>query len=1138
MAEKRIAILKRANKLFRQGKADAAVKEYKKILGIKPDDLEVRRIIGDLELRQSNVGGAIEQFEWIGDYYLKEGFFAKAIAMYKRISRVDPGYEGALYKLADLYTKQGLVMEAKQIYLDIAEECKRQGNQKKALDMYKKILEFDRSNIKMRLLLADNYLKEGLEQNAVNEYLTAADILINKKDFRRVEELITSTLSKIKNVKLIEKLIYLYTQEGEEDKAINMLKDLGLDVFKNVDLLKAMGELYLKKNLISEAEIVFSKIAEIDPEETEVIMRLGKVYMQREEYDKTYNLFLPIIEKNIQNGKYEEAASMLRFIIASNNTYLPALNKLAAIFKISGKTNNLIALYESMIPIHEQQNNKEELKQVLEELIQLSETPFSYEEHLARLTGPQAPDIEGLKEDEKEADIEDEREKEFINYNLRIVEESLKVSDFNKAVSILKKSKTAFPKNTQVREKLFALYQQMDQVEMAVEEGKGLLELYRYLDRSGEYSDLLERLSVLKPEDERLVSLSGDEKTSIDLDVDKYELAEEISDHEMDEGEMEESDVLVLSQDQSVAVDMDGAPLIAGEAPSKSLSSVLSEVDFYVNDGYFGDAEKLIDDLKKKYPGNKQLLEKIQKLERAKKEARKKGESASASTGIGFEIERSGVEEANRGERVKESKHINTELLSKKEAMIHQGADSNIEIEIDMDELGMETPGKPGFPGLKLTDSSSVPAYPPFELELEQPAPAQISDREKEHEYKSKSESDIEDVFELEPSMSHSAGRSPFQEEIPSRPGTSPEDSSMLKISEEAYAATDHLSLGDEMDEEPLELSVEESLIEIEPSIAEESSMAQKYEDSKLGINIDAREISPGAKARAESIPTPGQSEFELELEGAEDISEVPMMEVDKDLLIQSPSVSPDAREKSADSYTSSVLDEIDLDSIIKDEEASESEYADEPDSPFKEIVGADLMFEDSEEDLLKEEVIFLDEAYMEVEKNIEGEQEAIMFWLKELEKQRTSTIEKNMMEIFEEFKKGVDEKIGKEDYDTRYNLGIAYKEMGLLEEAIHEFLISSKHPSKFFDSAGLLGMCFREKGMFTEAITWFEKAMDTPGRREEEYLAVRYEMVITLKLREDYPKAKKILEDIIKITPNYRNVAQLYQEINTLAGT
>ncbi len=76
----------------------------------------------------------------------------------------------------------------------------------------------------------------------------------------------------------------------------------------------------------------------------------------------------------------------------------------------------------------------------------------------------------------------------------------------------------------------------------------------------------------------------------------------------------------------------------------------------------------------------------------------------------------------------------------------------------------------------------------------------------------------------------------------------------------------------------------------------------------------------------------------------------------------------------------------------------------------------------------------------MNTEDNVTSELQALSHWMKELEKQRTSTIEKNLMENFEEFKKGVDEKIGTEDYDTRYNLGIAYKEWD-----------SSKRPSTNF---------------------------------------------------------------------------------------
>jgi tetratricopeptide (TPR) repeat protein len=327
--------------------------------------------------------------------------------------------------------------------------------------------------------------------------------------------------------------------------------------------------------------------------------------------------------------------------------------------------------------------------------------------------------------------------------------------------------------------------------------------------------------------------------------------------------------------------------------------------------------------------------------------------------------------------------------------------------------------------------------------------------------------------------------------------------------------------------------SISSDLFEIESAVASDSPSAQEFVDSKVGLKSrdeqrqKPTEIKPKAKE-----PDLDADDYDLDLEEPEKEDDVDIMRIEADLLMRSPAVSPGSRGKVPEDRSASV-EEFDLDSIMV---GMDEDYAPDVDAPFKEMSSPELAF-DSEEDLLQDELPFLDEAFLEIEKNTESELEAITHWLKELDKQRTSTIEKNMMEIFEEFKKGVDEKIGQEDYDTRYNLGIAYKEMGLLEEAIHEFLISAKHPSKFFDSAGLLGMCFREKGMFGEAINWFEKALDTPDRGEQEYLAIKYELVITLKLKEDFRQALRITVEILKQDPNYRDGRVLFQEIRSHLG-
>ncbi|MBE0665656.1 MAG: tetratricopeptide repeat protein, partial [Candidatus Aminicenantes bacterium] len=550
-AENRLKTLQLADKLFKQGKIEAAIKEYQKIIEMKPDDLEVRRIIGDLNLKLNRLPEAFKQFEWISDFYLKEGFFTKAIAMYKRITRLDPQNEGVSFKLADLYSKQGLTIEAKQIYLELAEEYKRQNNQKKALGIYKKILEFDRSNIKMRILLADNYLREGMKDEAVSEYLTASDILMKKKEFAAAEELLMQTYNKVKHLKVFEKLISCYITQGNSNKAIQMLRNLGDEIFKHLNLLKILGELYFKNNLIEDAEQIYKKIAEIDSNETEVIMKLGKVYLQRDEIDKAYQLFLPTIDHFIEKAKFDEANSLLRFIITSNNAYLPALNKLASIFKATKKTSSLIAMYESLLPIYEQKNMKTELISVLKELIELSDSPFAYQEQLGKLTGESTADEE-----------DDQQEREFISFQLNNADQALKKNNFKKAIDLLKTAQNAFPNNTDIRFKLFDVYQMSNDIEALLSEGIELLKIYKKENKDEEYKVMLDKLTKLKPNDERLLDLSGHERTNIEIDFDHAEMIEQIEELQQPSmGEMEisgikseEEDIFLLKGEDSLQI--------------------------------------------------------------------------------------------------------------------------------------------------------------------------------------------------------------------------------------------------------------------------------------------------------------------------------------------------------------------------------------------------------------------------------------------------------------------------------------------------------------------------------------------------------------------------------------------------------
>ncbi|MCP4213757.1 MAG: hypothetical protein GY765_03825, partial [bacterium] len=157
----------------------------------------------------------------------------------------------------------------------------------------------------------------------------------------------------------------------------------------------------------------------------------------------------------------------------------------------------------------------------------------------------------------------------------------------------------------------------------ALEEGKELLDVFKANNMRDEYSQLFDELSAIHPEDEKLVEISGEERTSIEIDFHPEEVAEELEGlKSVHPGEapppdsVPREDFMVLSEEQSV---VDATADISPNELSKSLSTYLSELDFYINDRYFGDAESLVENLKNKYPGNQELQARMQRLEQVKR---------------------------------------------------------------------------------------------------------------------------------------------------------------------------------------------------------------------------------------------------------------------------------------------------------------------------------------------------------------------------------------------------------------------------------------------------------------------------------------------------------------------------------------
>jgi pilus assembly protein FimV len=130
--------------------------------------------------------------------------------------------------------------------------------------------------------------------------------------------------------------------------------------------------------------------------------------------------------------------------------------------------------------------------------------------------------------------------------------------------------------------------------------------------------------------------------------------------------------------------------------------------------------------------------------------------------------------------------------------------------------------------------------------------------------------------------------------------------------------------------------------------------------------------------------------------------------------------------------------------------------------------------------------------------------------------------------EPIEVTKKGVIERgVSAEDFETHYDLGIAYKEMGLIDDAVAEFRIVMKDPAREVQCLLMIGLCYLEKQMFTEAINQFKKGLYVEGITEAEELSLYYELGQGYEKIGDPREALYYYDKVQKRDPKFRDLAR-----------
>jgi tetratricopeptide (TPR) repeat protein len=138
--------------------------------------------------------------------------------------------------------------------------------------------------------------------------------------------------------------------------------------------------------------------------------------------------------------------------------------------------------------------------------------------------------------------------------------------------------------------------------------------------------------------------------------------------------------------------------------------------------------------------------------------------------------------------------------------------------------------------------------------------------------------------------------------------------------------------------------------------------------------------------------------------------------------------------------------------------------------------------------------------------------------------------------EVFAKFKEGVARQIGADDAQSHYDLGVAYKEMGLLDDAIREFDVAAHDPKRACICHSMIGMIQLERGNINEAIDAFMRGLQAPDRTKEQEAALCYEIGAACEAKKMNKQALDYFQRTARLIPTFRDVPERIQRLSKVA--
>ena len=386
MSFDKIKAMRSAEKFLSQGKIRAAINEYKRITESDPRDFNTLNTLGDLYVKNSNEEEAVGCYRKVAEHYNTQGFAHKAIAIYNKISRLEPDSMEISAKLAQLYQMKGSVVEARSHYRKLAERYQKKGQKVEALEIWKKLAELDPNETDVLMMIGEESGKQDLKEEAVDAYVEAGWRFNVKEDYEAALDAFSKALEvRQHDLKALSGIVKAQINLGCADEAAENLENILREQPYNRDILNLLIECHLDMNNPQAAEQAIINLVEQEPANYPKFLELVKIYLKENDVDAAARILSMSSEHLLVGGQFEEFLDWTNEILARNPEQLDALQLLVRYYgwqrDETGLKNSLDLLAEGA----RLGESPEIEKNALTQLIMMSPHESSYAERLQEL---------------------------------------------------------------------------------------------------------------------------------------------------------------------------------------------------------------------------------------------------------------------------------------------------------------------------------------------------------------------------------------------------------------------------------------------------------------------------------------------------------------------------------------------------------------------------------------------------------------------------------------------------------------------------------------------------------------------------------------------------------------------------------